>query len=69
LIDLAARGGAVLVISQDLDELAGIADRIAVMFQGRLSAPLDAEAATRQQLGLLMGGSASQGTEAAHAGA
>ena len=40
LIDLAARGAAVLVISQDLDELAEIADRIAVMFHGHLSAPL-----------------------------
>jgi len=57
LIDLAARGSAVLVISQDLDELAEIADRIAVMFHGTLSAPLDAAAATREKLGLLMGGS------------
>ena len=40
LIDLAARGAAVLVISQDLDELFEIADRIAVMFHGRLSEPL-----------------------------
>ena len=37
LIDLAGRGSAVLVISQDLDELIEIADRIAVMFHGRLS--------------------------------
>ena len=57
LIDLAARGAAVLVISQDLDELAEIADRIAVMFHGRLSAPLDAAEASREKLGLLMGGS------------
>jgi general nucleoside transport system ATP-binding protein len=56
LIDLAGRGAAVLVISQDLDELAEIADRIAVMFHGRLSAPLDAAEATRERLGLLMGG-------------
>src|SRR5271156_1118363 len=56
LIDLAARGTAVLVVSQDLDELAEIADRIAVMFHGRLSAPLDAAEATREKLGLLMGG-------------
>jgi len=56
LIDLAARGTAVLVISQDLDELAEIADRIAVMFHGRLSEPLDAAEATREKLGLLMGG-------------
>jgi simple sugar transport system ATP-binding protein len=56
LIDLAARGAAVLVVSQDLDELAEIADRIAVMFHGKLSAPLSAAEATRETLGLLMGG-------------
>src|SRR5271163_2808269 len=56
LIDLAARGTAVLVVSQDLDELAEIADRIAVMFHGRLSLPLSAAEATRETLGLLMGG-------------
>jgi general nucleoside transport system ATP-binding protein len=56
LVDLAARGSAVLVISQDLDELAEISDRIAVMFHGRLSAPLKAAQATRETLGLMMGG-------------
>jgi simple sugar transport system ATP-binding protein len=60
LIDLAARGTAVLVISQDLDELAEIADRIAVLFRGRLSAPLHAAEATRETLGLLMGGAAAR---------
>ena len=40
LLDLAAAGAAVLVTSQDLDELAEIADRIAVMFHGHLSEPL-----------------------------
>jgi general nucleoside transport system ATP-binding protein len=58
LINLAARGTAVLVISQDLDELEEIADRIAVIFRGRLSEAIDAAAATREALGLLMGGSA-----------
>ena len=38
LLDLATAGAAVLVTSQDLDELAEIADRIAVMFHGHLSA-------------------------------
>jgi len=57
LIDLSSRGTAVLVISQDLDELAEIADRIAVMFHGHLSEPLVAASATREKLGLLMGGS------------
>jgi general nucleoside transport system ATP-binding protein len=57
LINLAARGTAVLVISQDLDELEEIADRIAVIFHGRLSEPIDTAAATRETIGLLMGGS------------
>ena len=35
LIDLAARGAAVLVISQDLDELFEISDRIAVIHDGQ----------------------------------
>ncbi len=56
LLDLSGRGTAVLVISQDLDELAEIADRIAVMFHGHLSEPMAAAAATREKLGLLMGG-------------
>jgi simple sugar transport system ATP-binding protein len=56
LIDLAGRGTAVLVVSQDLDELLEIADRTAVMFHGRLSAPLSAAEVTREKLGLLMGG-------------
>ena len=56
LVDLAGRGSAVLVISQDLDELTEIADRVAVMFHGRLSVPLEAAQATRERLGLLMGG-------------
>jgi len=63
LLDLSGRGMAVLVISQDLDELAEIADRIAVMFHGHLSEPLPRAAATREKLGLLMGGaSAAQAT-------
>ena len=67
LLDLAARGAAVLLISQDLDELIEIADRIAVMFHGRLSAALDAAAASREKLGLLMGGNAAAREEGFHA--
>jgi simple sugar transport system ATP-binding protein len=61
LVDLAGRGAAVLMISQDLDEIAEIADRIAVMFSGALSAPLAAAKADRETLGLLMGGGALAG--------
>ena len=55
-----------LVTSQDLDELAEIADRIAVMFHGQLSAPLPTAEADREKLGLLMGGSSLEKKEAAH---
>jgi simple sugar transport system ATP-binding protein len=67
LIDLAAQGAAVLVTSQDLDELLEITDRIAVMFHGQLSESLSTVAATREQLGLLMGGSSLAQKETAHA--
>jgi simple sugar transport system ATP-binding protein len=56
LIDLAEAGSAVLVISQDLDEILEISDRVAVMSQGRLSAPHEAHGITREAIGLLMGG-------------
>jgi simple sugar transport system ATP-binding protein len=38
LLAARARGGAIVLISEDLDELFAIADRIAVMYRGRLSA-------------------------------
>jgi general nucleoside transport system ATP-binding protein len=67
LLDLAASGAAVLVTSQDLDELSEIADRIAVMFHGRLSRALPTAEASRERLGLLMGGSSLEPAEALHA--
>jgi len=67
LLDLAARGAAVLVTSQDLDELAEITDRIAVMFHGRLCEPLPTADANREKLGLLMGGSSLEQKDADHA--
>jgi simple sugar transport system ATP-binding protein len=67
LLDLADSGAAVLVTSQDLDELIEIADRIAVMFHGRLSTPLPRAEATRERLGLLMGGSNIADREPVHA--
>lgn len=64
LIDLAARGAAVVVISQDLDEIFAIADRIAVIHDGRLSATHPAREIGREEIGLLMAGS---GESHAHA--
>ncbi len=56
LLDLAAKGAAVLVISQDLDEILEIADRIAVIAHGRLSPARPTPTLTRERIGLLMGG-------------
>src|ERR1700754_4879556 len=67
LLDLAASGAAVLVTSQDLDELAEITDRIAVMFHGHLSEPMATREASREKLGLLMGGSTLAPKEPLHA--
>lgn len=50
------QGVAVLLVSAELDEILGLADRIAVMFHGRVVATVPAAEATREQLGLLMAG-------------
>jgi simple sugar transport system ATP-binding protein len=51
-----ARGAATLLISEDLDELLALADRIAVLFAGRLMGTVGAGGADRGQLGLMMAG-------------
>ena len=56
LIDLAARGAAVLVISQDLDEIFAICDQISVMAEGRLSEAKAIETVTVEEIGIMMGG-------------
>lgn len=65
LVDLARAGSAVLVISQDLDEIFEIATRIAVISEGRLSDSYPSETMTLEKIGLLMGGV--HGEEAADA--
>ena len=64
LIDRAAEGAAVVVISQDLDELLEIADRFAALNGGRLTAPCPVQGLTVDQIGLMMGGA--HGMEVAH---
>lgn len=56
LVDLAKAGSAVIVISQDLDEIFEVATTIAVISDGRLSEPYPAGELTLEQIGLLMGG-------------
>lgn len=49
-------GAAVLLVSAELDEIIGLADRIAVLFEGKIVAVLDAAEADREKIGLLMAG-------------
>ena len=64
IMALARQGAAVVVISQDLDEVMVLADRLAVIAGGRLSAPVPTSAATIEDIGRLMGGVASATPEA-----
>ena len=64
LLDLATEGAALIVISQDLDELMEISDRFAALNEGRLSEPCPTEGLTVEQIGLMMGGA--HGMEVAH---
>jgi general nucleoside transport system ATP-binding protein len=56
LIDLSRQGAAVLVISEELEELFQICDRIAVIYQGRLSPARPRAATNIEEIGLLMAG-------------
>lgn len=56
LIRLRDEGKGVLLVSLELDEIFGLADRIAVIHDGRIVEILDGDTATREQIGLLMTG-------------
>jgi simple sugar transport system ATP-binding protein len=58
LLEQRARGCGILLISSELDEIRALSDRIAVMFEGKIVATLDAKDADEQRLGLLMAGHA-----------
>jgi ABC-type uncharacterized transport system ATPase subunit len=57
IVEKRDEGTAVLIVSVELDEVMALADRVAVMYRGRIVATLPAETVTREQLGLLMAGS------------
>lgn len=56
LIDERNQGAAILLISEDLDEIFAIADRIAVLFEGKIVGEMTGEEATLDQIGLMMAG-------------
>jgi simple sugar transport system ATP-binding protein len=56
LFDLSSKGTAVLLISEDLDELMEVCDTVAVMFNGELSGQRARKGLTREEIGIKMGG-------------
>ena len=56
ILTLADNGAAILIISQDLDELLEISDRFAALNEGKLSEALPTRDLTVDQIGLMMGG-------------
>jgi len=59
ILDTAAAGVGVLMISEDLDEVMDLSDRIAVLYRGQLAGVLEADGADRDEIGLLMLGKSS----------
>jgi len=56
LVEKRDQGAAVLLVSAELDEIMSLADRIAVMYEGKIVYTVDAAQATREELGLWMAG-------------
>ena len=59
LVESAERGVGVLLISEDLDEILDLSDRIAVMYRGRVAGVVDRDEAEVDRIGLMMSGVAS----------
>jgi general nucleoside transport system ATP-binding protein len=56
LLEERSQGAAILLISEDLDEIFAVSDRIAVLYEGKIVGELPAATATRDEIGLLMAG-------------
>ena len=60
LLTRRAEGAAILLMSEDLDELVSLSDRIVVLYEGRIVGRLDAADADPEHLGMLMAGRAAE---------
>jgi general nucleoside transport system ATP-binding protein len=69
LLDRREKGAGILLISEDLDEILALADRVDVMYEGRIVGSFRAETADIHEIGLLMtGGSDETATDEGPAG-
>ncbi|HEX2756748.1 MAG TPA: ABC transporter ATP-binding protein [Candidatus Limnocylindrales bacterium] len=69
LLDLRAGGGAILLISEELDEILALADRVDVMYEGRVVGSMPVEEAEIGRIGLLMTGGSEADRDATPVGA
>ena len=60
IVDLAAKGRCVIMVSSEMPELLGICDRILVMSEGSLAGELDGKSATQEQIMALASGIGSE---------
>jgi ABC-type uncharacterized transport system ATPase subunit len=60
IIEKRDEGCAILMVSTELDEVMQLADRIAVMYSGKILAIVDSDLVTKEELGLLMAGIATE---------
>ena len=63
LVEAADKGVGILLISEDLEELMSMSDRILVMYEGRIVGNVSAAEADRESIGLLMGGVTTAGAQ------
>ncbi|MEN0088668.1 MAG: ABC transporter ATP-binding protein, partial [Pseudomonadota bacterium] len=63
IVELARSGAAVLIISQDIDEIFEVADRVAVLAEGHLSPFTPAHQTDREAIGLLLSRSVAASSE------
>ena len=63
LLEQRAKGTAILIISEDLDEVLAISDRVLVMYEGRIIGERDPSSTTRESFGLMMAGVAADPAE------
>ena len=56
IIEQRDAGAAILIVSTELDEVLALGDRVAVMFAGRIVGILPSAEATKEAVGMLMGG-------------
>jgi simple sugar transport system ATP-binding protein len=56
LIEQRDQNTAILMISEDLDEVFGVSDRVIVMYEGKIMGIVDPKTASREEVGLMMAG-------------